>query len=224
MWGEFRSKVFPSPIQVLVAMKNYSLDSSFHDDLIQSLFVTIQAMLISIIIAATISYTYTIPLLRPISVFVSKCRFLTLTGLIYVFTMIASNTHELKIMLLLFGIIPFFVTSLVGSMLRGNEQLYELCTTIRMNKWETLLEVVVIGKLDSLIVTIQQNFAIAWMMITLVESKAMNEGGIGTLLIKSDKHIDMSNVFALLVFVFIIGVTSDIIMSKMTKWFFPYRR
>ena len=43
--------------------------------------------------------------------------------------------------------------------------------------------------MDALFEVMRQNFAISWMMITMVEGYAMSEGGIGTMMIKSNKYL-----------------------------------
>jgi len=68
----------------------------------------------------------------------------------------------------------------------------------------------------------RQNFAIAWMMITMVEGLSMSEGGLGTMLIKSNKYIDLGKVFALLFIILMIGILFDYLLSKIRVWLFPY--
>jgi len=178
----------------------------------------------SILIALVICYLSLIPFFNPLAKFVIKCRYLTLTGLIFLFTLLTSNGHNLKMGLLIFGIVPFFVTSFLSIIDSINEQEYELCKTLRMNNWQTLLEVVIIGKLDMVFEVMRQNFAIAWMMITMVEGLSMSEGGLGTMLIKSNKYIDLGSVFAILLIIFAIGVFFDYLLKNLRMWLFPYTK
>ena len=93
-----------------------------------------------------------------------------------------------------------------------------------MNNWQTLLEVVIIGRLDQVFEVMRQNFAIAWMMITMVEGLSMSEGGLGTMLIKSNKYIDLSTVFGILVIIFGLGILFDYLLKNMRYWLFPYAK
>ncbi|WP_217607543.1 hypothetical protein, partial [Chitinophaga sp. GbtcB8] len=68
-----------------------------------------------------------IPVFYPNARVVVKCRFLTLTGFIFLFTLWTQNGHQLKISLLIFGIVPFFVTSLLSVLEGINVQEFELC-------------------------------------------------------------------------------------------------
>ena len=80
------------------------------------------------------------------------------------------------------------------------------------------------GRLDQVVEVMRQNFAIAWMMITMVEGLSMSEGGLGTLLIKSNKYIDLSTVFGILVIIFAMGILFDYLLKNIRYWLFPYAK
>jgi ABC-type nitrate/sulfonate/bicarbonate transport system permease component len=224
IWELNGGGLIPSPSKIAVAIVNLLSSSYFYDNLFSSLSLTMEGMGISILIALFVTYMSLIPAFNPIAKFIIKCRYLTLTGLIFLFTLLTQNGHDLKISLLLFGIVPFFVTSLLSIIDSINAQEYELCKTLRMNSWHTMYEVVIRGRLDQVLEVMRQNFAIAWMMITMVEGLNMSEGGLGTMLIKSNKYIDLGTVFAILVMIFIIGIFFDFILGQIRYWLFPYTK
>ena len=225
LWQVFASGgLIPTPSKILESLVRIASTGDFYDNLFASLSLTLKGMGISILIALVICYLSLVPFFNPLAKFIIKCRYLTLTGLIFLFTLLTSNGSNLKLSLLIFGIAPFFVTSLLSIIDSINEQEYELCKTLRMNSWQILLEVVIIGRLDQVIEVMRQNFAIAWMMITMVEGLNMSEGGLGTMLIKSNKYIDLGSVFAVLIIIFIMGVCFDFLLSQIRKWFFPYTK
>jgi NitT/TauT family transport system permease protein len=223
LWQTFAvGGLIPTPLRVADSVLKILASTGFYDDLFSSLSLTLRGMGISIFISLIICYLSLIPFFQPFAKFIIKCRYLTLTGLIFLFTLLTSDGHSLKLSLLIFGIVPFFVTSLLSIIDSINVQEYELCKTLRMNNWQTLQEVIIIGRLDQVIEVVRQNFAIAWMMITMVEGLSMSEGGLGTLLIKSNKFIDLGTVFAILIIIFLIGVCFDFLLAKMRIWLFPY--
>ena len=222
LWSLFNNGIIPSPYKVFVSLMNILSDASFIEDLIESIILTFKAMLISILIASTIAYLSTLPLFYNLAKIVSNLRYLTLTGLIFVFTMITNNAAELKLNLLLFGIIPFFVTSLINVIKSIPKEEFNLCSTLKFSRWRTLYEIVILGRLDQLLLVIRTNFAISWLMITMVEGIAMSEGGVGTRLIKSAKYLNMSDVFAMLFIVYLIGIILDYTFYSLRKWLFPY--
>jgi ABC-type nitrate/sulfonate/bicarbonate transport system permease component len=216
--------LIPTPGRVLESIIKIFNTEGFFDNVFSSLSLTVKGMGISILIALVVCYLSLVPIFYPFAKFIIKCRYLTLTGLIFLFTLITTNGHNLKLSLLVFGIVPFFVTSLLSIIDAINEQEYDLCRTLRMNNWQTLLEVVIIGRLDQVIEVMRQNFAIAWMMITMVEGLNMSEGGLGTMVIKSSKYIDLGTVFGILVIIFTMGVCFDFLLAKLRTWIFPYTK
>jgi ABC-type nitrate/sulfonate/bicarbonate transport system permease component len=218
------SSLIPSPAKIFSAIIKIVSSKDFLDNFFASLGLTLKGMGISIVIALLICYLSLIPFFHPIAKFIIKCRYLTLTGLIFLFTLLTDDGSQLKMSLLIFGIVPFFVTSFLSIIDEINVQEYELCKTLRMNNWHTLYEVVIVGRLDTVFEVMRQNFAIAWLMITMVEGLSMSEGGLGTMLIKANKYIDLGSVFAILVIIFAIGIFFDFLLAQMRKWFFPYTK
>jgi len=222
IWQIAGGELIPKPVKVFHAIVNILGSSDFYTNLMSSFGLTIKGMFFSIIIALVFSYLSMVQFFRPIAQFLVKCRYLTLTGLIFLFTLLTNDGSQLKISLLIFGIVPFFVTSLLTIFSQIEEQEFELCTTLRMSSWRSVWEVVIIGRLDQVFEVLRQNFAISWMMITMVEGYAMSEGGLGTMLIKANKYIQLDRVFAVLAIILAIGILFDFLLSNLRHWFFPY--
>ena len=222
----FHSTIIPPPSRIVTSLYNLINSQGFYDDLIASMATTLKAMFYSILFTVVIVYASTIQLFKPLAEFVSKCRYLTLTGLVFVFTVLIGKSGgslgDLKMALLMFGIIPFFVTSFLSIVQATAPEEKWKGYVNGLSRWETLYEVVIIGKLDMLFEVMRQNFAISWMMITMVEGFAMSEGGIGTLLIKSNKYLDLSPVFAMLIIILVLGLIFDFALSYLRNILFPY--
>lgn len=223
-WHLSGEGLIPDPLTVGRSLVKVVTSATFMENFLASLFLTFKGMGISIVIALAIAYLSVVPVFKPIADLVVRLRYLTLTGLIFLFTLLTQNGSQLKISLLIFGIVPFFVTSLLGIISEIDRQETELCKTLRMGTWRTLWEVVIVGRLDQVFEVMRQNFAIAWMMITMVEGLSMSEGGLGTMLIKSNKYIDLGTVFALLIIIFLVGLFFDWLLGRLRAWLFPYTR
>ena len=223
-WQILGSALIPSPLKVAETIIHILGTQYFYDNFVSSMGLTIQGMGISLIVAVLISYSSLIPVFQPIAKFVIKARYLTVSGLIFLFILLTKDGHQLKLNLLIFGIVPFFVTSFMSIIENINVQEYELCKTLRMNNWQTLWEVVIVGRADQVIEVMRQNFAIAWLMITMVEGLSMSEGGLGTMVIKSSKYLDLATVFAVLAIIFVTGVLFDYLLAIIRHWLFPYTK
>ena len=221
-WQITSDGLIPKPGNIATDLGQLLTTKLFWDNMLVSLGLTLKAMLYSIIITLFFAYASVIPFFKTIANFIVKCRYLTLTGLIFIFTLLTKDGGQLKLSLLVFGIVPFFTTSFLSVIVNINKQEYELCKTLGYNKWQTLYEVIIVGKADQVLEMLRQNFAIAWMMITMVEGLSMSEGGIGTLLIKFNKYNDITNVVALQLVIFITGLFFDYLLGLKRHWLFPY--
>ena len=223
-WQITSDGLIPKPGNVATAFGQLLTTKLFWDNMLVSLSLTLQAMLYSIIITLVFAYLSVIPFFKTIAQFIVKCRYLTLTGLIFIFTLLTKDGSELKLSLLVFGIVPFFTTSFLSVIINIDKQEYELCKTLGYNNWQTLYEVIIVGKADQVFEILRQNFAISWLMITMVEGLSMSEGGIGALLIKYNKYNDITNVVALQLVLFLIGLSFDYILGLTRHWLFPYSK
>jgi sulfonate transport system permease protein len=224
LWQVTSTGLIPQPGKVASAFVELLGSKLLLDNILVSLGLTVKAMAIAIMITLLFAYLSVLPFFKSIAQFIVKCRYLTLTGLIFIFTLLTQDGSQLKLSLLVFGIVPFFVTSFLSVIVQINQQEYELCKTLGYNNWQTLYEVIIIGKADQVFDILRQNFAISWLMITMVEGLSMSEGGIGTLLIKYNKFNDLTHVLALQLVIFLIGLCFDYSLGTLRKWLFPYTK
>jgi len=224
LWQTTSSGLIPKPGNVLKAFGTLISSKLFLDNMVVSLVLTLKAMCYSIVITLFFAYTSVIPFFKTVAQFIVKCRYLTLTGLIFIFTLLTKDGSELKLSLLVFGIVPFFTTSFLAVIINIDKQEYDLCKTLGYNNWQTLYEVIIVGKADQVFEILRQNFAISWLMITMVEGLSMSEGGIGSLLIKYNKYNDLTNVIALQLVIFIIGLCFDFLLGTTRHWLFPHSK
>lgn len=218
----FHSPIIPAPSKVFLSLVEMIQTSSFWDDFMRSLIVTIQAMFYSILITMVLVYASCIPAFRIFAHFASKCRYLTLTGLVTLFTFFTSDLGQLKMSLLIFGIVPYFVTTFLSIVEDIPQQQIDKAYVNRKTSWEALYEVVIVGRMDQLFEVMRENFAISWMMITMVEAYDMSGGGIGTMMIKSNRHLDLATIFAMLTAILCIGMLFDFGLSKLRLLLFDY--
>ena len=223
-WQLSPGGLIPGPLRVLGALGQLLGTRLLIDNLLVSLLLTVKAMFYSVLITLVFSYLSVVPFFSSIAKLLVRLRYLTLTGLIFIFTLLTRDGGALKLWLLVFGIVPFFTTSFLSVIIRIPVQEYELCQTLGYTRWETLYEVIIVGKADQVFEIVRQNFAIAWMMITMVEGLSMGEGGVGTLLIKYNKYNDLPHVLALQVVVLGVGLFFDYLIGSLRRWLFPYTK
>lgn len=224
VWQTTSNGLIPKPTSIATAFGGMIASKLLLDNMLVSLALTLKAMLYSIAITLFFAYASVIPFFKSIAQFIVKCRYLTLTGLIFIFTLLTKDGSALKLSLLVFGIVPFFTTSFLSVIINIDKQEFELCKTLGYNNWQTLYEVIIVGKADQVFEILRQNFAISWLMITMVEGLSMSEGGIGSLLIKFNKYNDITNVIALQLVIFMIGLAFDYLLGVTRHWLFPHSK
>lgn len=221
MWTTMSSPLIPRPGEIMTALKTLLTSEGLAQDLYMSTKMCLHAMLLTILISLAISYATVMPFFRPFAFLVTKLRFLTLVGLSFVFTLMTSG-YNLKVSLLVFGMTVFFVTSLVQVVQGVTKNEYNHARTLGMNEWQVVWQVVIRGKIDQVFEIIRQNFAIAWMMVTMVEGIVRSDGGVGTMLLNQNKHLHLDAVFAIQLMVVLVGITQDYLFGVIKKIVCPY--
>lgn len=224
VWQGASGGLVPGPVDVLVRMLTTVTSEQFLIDAVASAWLSAKAMAISIAVSTVIAYASVIPAFRLASHAITRFRYLTVSSLTFVFVLLSGDSDSLKVNLLLFAIVPFFVTSLLGVVADAKNDEYDLCRTLGMGPWRTFLETLVIGRMDQLLLVVQVNWAISWMMITSIEGQAMSGGGLGTILIKQGKYMELTAVFSVLALILVMGMVSDVLIGMMRSWLFPHTR
>ena len=108
----FSPTVFlPKPKEVFQALSEMWMQG-LGAELITSFLLNLQAIALSTILSLLLAYLTVIPFFRPIVTLLSKLRFLSMVGLTFFFTLMATTGHELKLYLLVFSVSVFFVTGM----------------------------------------------------------------------------------------------------------------
>jgi NitT/TauT family transport system permease protein len=126
--------------------------------------------------------------------------------------------------LMVFGISVFMITAFVAMINAIPKDEFNHARTLRMSEWETVWEVVILGRIDHVFEIIRQNFAIAWMMLTMVEGISRSEGGIGTMLLNQSKHLHLDAVFAIQIVILLVGIFMDYLIGVFKNILCPYAK
>lgn len=208
-WALHPAGLLPRPWEVLAAGGDLWRTGGLGVQLWQSLTVNLQALALTAAVSLGLAYVSVLPAARPVVAFVSKLRFLGLTGLTLIFTLLAGSAHVLKVLVLAFGMTVFFVTSMAEEVTSTPIARYDHARTLRMGEWRVVWEVLVLGKLDRAVEILRQNAAMGWMMLTMVEGLVRSEGGIGALLLTENKHLHLAAVFAIQLAILAVGLGQD---------------
>lgn len=213
--------LFPTPKQVAEGFVDlWSKGLIVH--LKSSLGLCAKAVLYSVIISLIFSYLTGIPFFKPMGTFISKLRFLPLTGITFYISILLHDARSIQVWVLVVFMSTFLITSLTQMIKDIPEEEFDHAKTLGCNRWEILWEVVIKGRFDYVFELVRQNLAIVWMMLVSVESILMAAGGLGTLIKNDDKLGSNGKVIALQIIIVLVGLILDFVLTKLRKLIFPY--
>jgi ABC-type nitrate/sulfonate/bicarbonate transport system permease component len=222
-WIIVMPKVIPSPLEILGAFPSLIKEQQLFAHWTSTFKLTALALLCSITAALLISFSTVLPLMRPLVAFVTKMRFLSLVGISIVFVMLADDLTTARIYLLMFGIVPYMTTSIV-SVIDSTEKLRLDCAkTLGLSPIQQVWHIQIREKAGDIADVIRQNLAMAFMMLTFVELRVREGGGVGVLLEdlhKSGKGYDM--IFALQLSILLVGIGLDALSFYLIRIAFPF--
>ena len=222
VWINSPFKVLPQPGEVLSSLRDLWMTRGLGQDLATSFGLNVQALAWASLISLLLAYLTVIPVFRPIVAAISKGRFLSLAGFTFIFTLITGGGRPLKLSLLVFAVTVFYITSMasvIAAIPRGE---FDHARTLRMSEWRVVWEVVILGTADKAFEVLRQNAAIGWMMLTMVEGIVRNEGGVGHMLLNTNKYVNLPAVFAIQIVILLVGLFQDAIIGIVRRIVCPY--
>jgi ABC-type nitrate/sulfonate/bicarbonate transport system permease component len=215
--------LFPSPAQVINGMSEL-----YSEGLVVHIFSSLKLCFLSIFLAVILSmlfaYIWPIPLLKPVSEFVTKLRFLPFTGLSFYITMIVHDARNMQIWIMVIFLTTFLTTSLIAVISAIPQEEFDHAKSLKCSRFEILWEVIIKGRIDHVIDVIRQNLAITWMMLVTIESIVVAAGGLGFLIKNSDKFMNHGRIIALQIIILLIGLSLDWTINYVRKALFRYSK
>ncbi len=222
LWIIMPWKTLPGPLEVWRALGSLWWEHGMGPELFTTLQLILHALALTVVISLLLSYATVIAALRPLVQAVSKLRFLGITGLVIPFTLLTGGGYPLKVALLTFGMVTFFVTAMSQVVIEIPREQFDHMRVLGASELRILWEVVIRGTLDKALDILRQNLAIGWAMITMVEGISRAEGGLGALILNQNKHFRLAEVYAILFVILFVGLILDYAMGVLTRLLCPH--
>jgi NitT/TauT family transport system permease protein len=220
-WALSRFDVLPTPLEVLRALPGLFAQGLL-GHLVSSLYSSLAALAWAAGLGMGLAYLSVVPALRPLADLASKLRFLGFAGIGVAFTLWLQGGHTLKVALVTFGMVGFFIAALFDEVRAIPLERYDYARALGMSEWRIVWEVVVLGTLDKSFDILRQNAAMGWMLLTTVETLVRSEGGVGVLLANQSKHLQLASVAALQLVIFAVGMLQDYALGAIKSLVCPY--
>lgn len=222
-WTFFRPHVMPSLEEILAAFEPLVNKRNLIGNWISTIVLTLKAIGISCLIAIAISYSAVIPFFRPIAFTISKMRYMSMMGFMFMFMLVLREPELIRTSLLVYGIVPYLVTSMTSIILSQEQGLFRYARTLNLSERAVVWHVLVRSLASDMLDAIRQNLAIAFVMIVMVESKIREGGGLGMLLYDVEtRRADYSEVFAIQILIFVTAVLFDFLLTYVNRSLFRF--
>jgi len=211
----------PRPLELAHALRVLWCEQHLFDHLVTSFTLNLEAIGWSTLITLTLAYASVLPAVRPLVGAFAKLRFTGLVGWAFVLTLLARDGHQLKLWMLMFGMVPFFLTAMTAVVAAIPHERFDHARTLGLSERRVVWEVVVRGTAGEALETLRQNAAMGWMMIAMVEGIVRSEGGLGALMVDANKHLQFGALFALVGVVLAIGIAQDLALRWLRRVLCP---
>jgi ABC-type nitrate/sulfonate/bicarbonate transport system permease component len=192
--------------------------------ILSSLALCLQATLLSILVSLIVVYLSPLPALAPIATFLSRLRYLPLTGITFYLAIMVNDARTMQVGVLFIFMSLYFITTLLAMLRDIPQEEIDHARSLKCSRWEVLWEVVIKGRLDYVMDAIRQNLAIIWMMLVTVESILVAAGGLGVLIKNSDKFMNHGRIVALQMVILLVGLLLDWLLNVTRKSVFTYSK
>lgn len=221
-WFTIGFKSIPNPVEIVKAIsylqKEYNLAFNFFNSIVFCL----KAILIATLLSVILSYLALLPFFRPIIKFITKFRFLGVLGLTFYVLTLVSDVNTQKLVLMTFSIGVFLITGIQAEILSATKDEIDYGKTLKFNPWRASLEINIYSRMDRIWEIMKQTFAIAWVMLPAIEYLAKSTGGIGVLLVESNKYMKVDWLWAVQILILFTGILVDTGFRIIGKFIFNY--
>lgn len=214
----------PSPLAVASTWNTLALEKGLLLELFNSTIVIWQAIFLSAFISVGLACLYTADLVKPISTFVASLRFLGFAGLTFLFTLYTSSAHGLKLSLLTFGMTVFLTRSTIDVVKSVPQSDIDYARSLGLSGWGLTWELIARGRSAEMLDLIRQNAAVGWTLLAMVEGITRSEGGIGAMLLNSNKYFNLNAVFAIQLTILAYGLLQDVALQYFRSLVCPWTR
>jgi NitT/TauT family transport system permease protein len=204
---------FPSPAAVLDGWNRLALQHGLLTELGSSITLSLEALILSGLISWLLAVLYTADLLKPVGSMIGSLRFLGFTGLTFLFTLWTSSQHSLKLSLLVFGMTVFLTRSMIDVVRSTPQSEIDYARSLGLSGWGLTWELMIRGRAGEMLDLIRQNAAMGWTMLTMVEGITRSAGGVGAMLLDTNKHFDLGEVFAIQLTILAYGISQDFFLT-----------
>lgn len=230
--GIISSGILPSPINVLKAYPELITEYNLFGNICKTVGLNLMGYVIALAIAIPLGFIIGIyPLANALfRKYFEALRYLPLPTVSGIFISIFGLGFGMKASFLAFGILIFALPSVIGKILdlqnpkNEKDNVYiQTAKTLGMTNWQMFRYVYWPYTMERVYDDIRSLVAISYTYVVIAES--LNKvGGIGAMISTFTRQSRMSEIYALLFIIVLVGITQDFIFKKLNPIIFPHHK
>lgn len=223
------SRVLPSPGKTWTAFLGMLSDENPENSLFTNTWFSLKINFVGYIlsIGTAIPFGFVLGLFkttrRMFSPVIDSMRFIPITAMGGIFIALFGLTIWTKINFLAFGIWVYLVPVVVQRIDEVSRVHLQMMKTLGASKWQIFKYVQWMYVTSRLSDDVRILVGISWTYIIVAEMKGMTYG-LGTLIFKGEKTSSPGQVYAVIIFIVLIGVTQDAIAKGLDWLIFKFKR
>jgi len=225
LFNLFPTSILPSPLKVLISLKELHFDNALIRNALYSIKLNIYGLAEAVVFALPLGMIIgLIPTLRCISErYITIVRFLPLTALIGLFVAWFGIETNMKVQFLAFSIFLYLLPAVIEKVDNVENVYVQTARTLGASNWQTIKTIFMPAVISRSFDSIRVLAALSWTYIVVAEMANATGGGIGALTYICARQSRIDKVFAILIIILIIGYIQDVILLFLDRLFFPYK-
>lgn len=225
LWTILPSKIIPSPWEIVSAFPAM-MQEGFGQELYTSIILNLQSAALMTVVSLIVAYSTKLPdgygkAMRPVATGFAAGRFNSFVGLPLLLTLFIADQHVIKVLMLATAGAVFSVQPIQDIIDNIPKERFDDARTLRMNEWQIVWEVVILGTFDQVIDVLRTNAGMIWMSLPMVEGLFRSEGGVGVFLLDSNKYLRLDWVYCAVGIICLVGLGFDRMILGLKHWVCP---
>lgn len=218
--------ILPSPMEVLRSLKSLWSERKLFSNVVSSFIRVAEGFFVALLLGFPLglamgSFSRIKAMFAPLMVFGG---YLPIPALVPLFMSLFGTTELQKVMFLAFAfgiyLLPLFVRAI-----EEVDNVYLLTAyTLGANKWQAVRHVLLAISLPNLYDAMRMGFGVGWGYIILAEMVDMGSGGLGALILGSQRIGPKEHIYLVLLVIVTMAFITDKLWEHCGDWLFPYRR
>lgn len=221
--GLVRPFFLPEPTQVLFSIVSLFTDGTLLSDILASVYRILISLIISLLISLPLGIALAVSrkleaFLEPIISFVRYVPPSVFIPLVIIWFGIGDTE---KILILFLGVAPYLTLLIADIAINTRRELLDTALTSGANLKHLITKVIIPNSMPGIWDSFHLMVGAAWTFVIIAEIVGASSG-LGHLMIESQRFLRTDHIFAVIIIIGVLGITTDYFFKITYKIFFPW--